>query len=234
MPLTGVSNTTPTTGTGQSGQSQAKLEEDLNRFLNLLVTQLKNQDPLDPMDSSEFTSQLVQFANVEQQIYQNANLEKMLKLQEASQTSTMVDYIGRTVEVEGKTLPLENGHAEFTYTMPSGARSATITITDENGATVLERDAETDPGKHTFEWDGLKDNGATATDGTYNVLVSGLDHNGEILKINHTVFGRVTGASAEGGYPTLTLAGDIPADLSKLISVKETRQPSTDEGSGGE
>lgn len=229
MPLTGVSDSATTTGTGQSGQSQAKLEEDLNRFLNLLVTQLKNQDPLDPMDSSEFTSQLVQFASVEQQIYQNANLEKLLKLQEAGQTSTMVDYIGMTVEVEGKTLPLENGQAEFTYTMPAGARSANITITDENGVTVMKRDADTDPGKHTFEWNGEKDNGGTATDGTYNVLVSGLDHNGELLQINHTVFGRVTGASAENGFPVLTLAGDIPADLSKLISVKETKQPSTGE-----
>ena len=61
------------------------------------------------------------------------------------------------------------------------------------------------------------------------MLVSGLDHNGELLEISHTVFGRVTGASAEDGYPTLTLAGNIPADLSKLISVKETPQPSTGE-----
>ena len=64
--------------TSSSGTAKAKLDQDLNQFLNLLVTQLKNQDPLDPMDANEFTSQLVQFASVEQQIYQNANLEKLL------------------------------------------------------------------------------------------------------------------------------------------------------------
>lgn len=224
MILGGTSSATAATTNSQSGQSKAKLEEDLNRFLTLLVTQLKNQDPLDPMDSTEFTSQLVQFASVEQQIFQNSKLESLVALQQAGQTSTMVDYIGMTVEVEGKKLPLENGGAEFTYTMPSGAKSAKITITNEDGVTVLKRDAEIAPGKHKFEWDGTGDTGATLSDGTYNVLVSGLDHNGEILQISHTVFGRVTGASAEGGFPTLTLAGNIPADLGKLISVKETPQ----------
>ena len=88
MLLGGLTGTTTTVDTDtQSGASQAKLDQELNRFLNLLVTQLKNQDPLDPMDANEFTSQLVQFASVEQQIYQNSNLEKMLALQEMQRTA---------------------------------------------------------------------------------------------------------------------------------------------------
>ena len=69
-------NNDPIEGT-KSAEASAKLEDDLNRFLNILVTQLQNQDPLDPLDANEFTSQLVQFASVEQQIYQNSNLEKI-------------------------------------------------------------------------------------------------------------------------------------------------------------
>ena len=93
-------NSDPIEGT-KSAEASAKLEDDLNRFLNILVTQLQNQDPLDPLDANEFTSQLVQFASVEQQIYQNSNLEKMLNLQETSQISDMVDFIGNKVEFFG-------------------------------------------------------------------------------------------------------------------------------------
>ena len=74
-----VANANPLEGS-QSSQAKSKLDDDLNQFLNLLVAQLQNQDPLDPMDANEFTSQLVQFASVEQQIFQNSNLEKLLKL----------------------------------------------------------------------------------------------------------------------------------------------------------
>ena len=79
MPILGGVNSTPAADpNSQAAVAQKKLDEDLNRFLTLLITQLENQDPLDPMDASEFTSQLVQFASVEQQISQNSNLEKLL------------------------------------------------------------------------------------------------------------------------------------------------------------
>ena len=85
----------------KSSESSDKLEEELGRFLNLLVTQLKNQDPLDPLDANEFTSQLVAFAGVEQQIFANANLEKLLKLEQTNQISALVDFIGRFLRQRG-------------------------------------------------------------------------------------------------------------------------------------
>ena len=104
-----VANASPIEGS-QSSQAKAKLEDDLNQFLNLLVAQLQNQDPLDPLDANEFTSQLVQFASVEQQIFQNSNLEKLLNLQETSQISQMVDFINnRTLD------PVVMYMFEFTY-----------------------------------------------------------------------------------------------------------------------
>ena len=153
MLISGTTSGSTADGT-QSANSEAQLEEDLNRFLNLLVTQLKNQDPLDPMDSSEFTSQLVQFASVEQQIFQNSNLETLVELQQTNQISSMVDFIDKVVEVDGTSFPLENSAAEFTYTMPQGARSASVIIRDSSGLSVLQRDANLDAGQHTFDWDG--------------------------------------------------------------------------------
>jgi len=213
----------------KSASAEAKLEEDLNRFLNLLVTQLKNQDPLDPMDSNEFTSQLVQFASVEQQIFQNSNLEELVALGQVNQVSTLVDFIGKRIEVTGTNkFPLENGQAEFTYTMPEGAKSASIIIRDEAGLTVFEQDANLDAGQHTFDWDGTDRYGETVEDGQYSVLVSGLDHEGNLLEIGSTVFGRVTGIGVDNGVPTMFM-GDIEVPQTLVLSVKEVPQPAADE-----
>ena len=159
----------------QSGAASAKIQEELNRFLILLVTQLKNQDPLDPMDANEFTSQLVSFANVEQQIHQNANLEELIKLQQSSQIAAIVNYIGTRVEAETKHTVLEDGAAEFTYSMDENAGDVTINIKDSSGTTVFVGDGETGAGKHSFVWDGLGFAGMPQREGTYTVSVTALD-----------------------------------------------------------
>lgn len=212
----------------QSANSQAKLDTELNRFLNLLVTQLKNQDPLDPMDANEFTTQLVQFASVEQQIFQNANLEKLLKLEQTKAISSLVDFIGTTVEAEGRKVPLENGNAEFTYTMPVNASKATITITSGSGLTVFSGEADTSSGKHTFVWDGRSTSGVLQPDGAYNVLVSGLDPSGNLLNVKHTIWGRVTGANVENALASLFLGDDIQLPQEVVLSVRETKQAAAD------
>ncbi len=207
----------------RSAAAAAKNEEDLNKFLKLLVTQLKYQDPLDPMDASEFTSQLVQFAGVEQQIYANSNLEKLLALEETNQISSMVGFIGTTIEAEGRTMPLEKGKASFTYTIPAGANKATLIITNSDGLTVYKNDADTSSGKHVFNWDGISTSGATQTDGDYNILVSGTDYSGNLLEITHTILGRVTGAGVEDGVSSLFLGDNIIIGQDKLLSVRETQ-----------
>jgi len=212
-----ASTTEPTTA---SGTAKEKLDNDLNQFLTLLTTQLKNQDPLDPMDSTEFTSQLVQFASVEQQIYQNSNLEKLVSYQETNQVSSMVNFIDKKVQVDGTNLPLENGQAEFTYTMPAGAKSASIIIRDPSGLSVYEQDADLSQGEHQFTWNAQASNGGTAPDGAYQVTVTGLDNQGEILEISQTVFGRVTGIGIDNGETTLFM-GDIEVPQAKVLAVKQ-------------
>jgi len=217
-----ASATDGTEAVTKSATSKAKLDEDLNRFLNLLVTQLKNQDPLDPMDANEFTSQLVQFASVEQQIYQNANLEKLLNVQQTSQVATMVDFIGRTVESVGQEFPLENGAAKFTYDLENNAHVSTITIQNADGKTVYSADAETGSGKHEFEWDGKNNFATQQPDGSYTVTVTALDREGALQDVLHTVFGRVTGAGAENGKVSLYM-GTVVTGLDKVLAVNETK-----------
>lgn len=221
MILGAISNTVDADGGSKSATSQVKLQDELNRFLNLLVTQLRHQDPLDPLDTNEFTSQLIQFASVEQQIQQNANLEKLLNLQETSQVAFMVNFIGTTVEVTGDTVPLENGEAEFTYALGVNATDVTITIMNSSGLTVFVGQGETGVGKHEFTWDGKSASGAEQPDGVYTVVIGALERAGTLLEVEQTVFGRVTGAGVDEGAVSLFLS-DVTVSMDDVLSVKET------------
>ena len=212
----------------KAGQAKDKLDADLNRFLNLLVTQLKNQDPLDPMDANEFTSQLVQFASVEQQIYQNANLEKMLSIQQTNQVATMVDFIGNTIEAVGDQVPLENGIAKTTYELDPQAGQIpvadkiNITVQNAAGQTVYTTVGEVTPGQQEFIWDGKSNNDIAQDPGLYTVIVTALDRSGDLINTKQTVFGRVTGAGAEEGAVQLYM-GDVVTSLDKVLSISETK-----------
>jgi flagellar basal-body rod modification protein FlgD len=207
----------------QSSRAKSKLDDDLNQFLNLLVAQLQNQDPLDPMDANEFTSQLVQFASVEQQIFQNSNLEKLLNIQETSQISQMVDFIGNRVEFVSQKLPVENGSAEFTYTIPPGVRDATINIANSAGLNVYYNDASTNSGTHTFKWNGLDKNGNQLPEGIYTLLVSAKDAFDKLAGVKYTVFGTVTGAGVNDGETELFVGDDLGVDIENILSVKKPK-----------
>jgi flagellar basal-body rod modification protein FlgD len=231
MLLSGLSSSSSNVAAGtQAAADQEKLNEDLNQFLNLLVTQLQNQDPLDPMDANQFTSQLVQFASVEQQIYSNGNLEKLVDLQQTSQVSFMVDYIGTTVEAAGKTFYLEEGNpAKATYTLVDDAKEALITITDESGEVVYSASGEAGAGFHEFKWDGKDNDGIAQPEGIYSITVSALDWEDEPVDVYQTVYGRITGAGADNGEVVL-YSNDVVIPMSSILAVNETSKDPTDSG----
>jgi len=221
MIIGGSTTQTAAADDSNSAQAAAKLEDDLNRFLTLLVTQLQNQDPLDPLDANEFTSQLVQFASVEQQIYQNTNLEKMLNLQETSQISAMVDFIGNKVEFLGQKQPLENGVAEFSYVLPAGVKEATVNISNADGLNVFFAEAETTQGKHSINWDGIDKNSQQLPDGYYTVVVSAKNASGNLLDVEHLVTGVVSGAGVDDGIGKLFIGNGLTVEQDKILSVRK-------------
>ena len=212
----------------QSSQAESKLADDLNQFLNLLVAQLQNQDPLDPLDANEFTSQLVQFASVEQQIFQNSILEKLLNLQETSQIAQMVDFIGNRIEFASQKLPGEDGAAEFTYTIPAGVRDATINIANSAGLNVFYTDGDTNAGTHTFKWNGLDKNGRQVPDGVYTLLISAKDAFDKLAEIDYTVFGTVTGAGVDNGETELFIGDNLGVGVDTVLSVKKPATKATE------
>lgn len=221
MILSNISATGGIDPNSAASKDASKLGDDLNRFLSLLITQLQNQDPLNPMDSTEFTSQLVQFASVEQQIKTNANMEKLLNLQQGSQVADLVGFIGTTIEATGDKVPLENGKAQFTYDLPANTKSTTISIRNAAGLTVYTGDGDTSSGRHTFTWDGKSVGGFQNPDGAYTAIVIALDAQNKLVTAKQTVFGRVTGAGVDGGNISLFL-GDVTTSMDKVLAVKET------------
>jgi flagellar basal-body rod modification protein FlgD len=206
-------------GSTNSTTSLAKLSENLDNFLTILTTQLQHQDPLSPMDTHEFTNQLVQFASVEQGIQSNKNLESLIGLQETNIVVGAVSFMGKNVEVLGQTTKLENGSAEFFYTLPENASAAILAIFDENGTQVRFEQANTAAGRHSYIWDGTNDKGQTLPDGNYTIQVVGTNADGDQITPTYSVRGAVSGVAVDGGVPTLNLDGlDVPlANVVRII-----------------
>lgn len=224
LAVTGSSSAAGTSGTsteaGKAAASKNKLAKDLNTFLTLLTTQLKYQDPLSPMDSTQFTNQLVQFANVEQQIQANDNLESLIKLQTGNQAAMAIGYLGATVAAESASLPLQDGVASFSYQVPQEIESAMVVIRDSSGSVVYSKDAKTTLGSNTVEWDGKDNFGFPLKDGVYEVQATGTTSEGEKLQLSTAIKGTVTGITTENNAVYLSLGG-VNVELTKILGVTQ-------------
>ena len=201
-----------------SENAEQTLSDSFDTFLTLLTTQLRYQDPLEPMVSAEFTNQLVQFSQVEQSISTNSNLEKLLGYQGANQAVAAIGYIGTSVEALSNALPLVNGSATMNYVLAEKAESAKTLIYDAAGDQVRSIESPTSLGKHTVNWDGKDDNGNTLPDGAYTVVVSARDAETNLIEIATSITATVTGTQNTGAGTQL-IFGIVPIDLENVISV---------------
>ena len=144
------------------------LTENFDDFLLMLTTQLQHQDPLSPTDATEFTNQLVAFSQLEQQITQSSKIEELIALQQAAESLSAVNYLGKTVEVQSDLTLLEDGTATFAYVMPLDAVNASIAILDSTGRFITTFSADTTPGRHDAEWDGTDMQGVLQPNGAFS------------------------------------------------------------------
>lgn len=209
--MTTVSNVNNTDMASYGDRQQ--LSADFDQFLTLLTTQLKNQDPLSPMESTEFTNQLVSFSQVEQQIKINDNLEKLQALTANSQTNLGLSYIGLQVEREGSKFNLyQDTGVAMTFTLDADASAVKISVLDQDGNVVYSRDGvegEFSKGTHPFAWDGKDNAGETAAPGLYEIRVGALDASGQSIKTSTVVPGIVMGMQTEdNGTVSLIINGE--------------------------
>ncbi len=210
-----------------SGKNNASIADSFDAFLTLLTTQLKHQDPLSPLDSNQFVEQLVQFSQVEQSIKTNTQLAALLKTENTSQSLAALNYVGRTVEATGNASPLtDQGKAEFSYTMPAGAVSATIGIIDGNGSVIYAAPADKSAGKHSFVWSGTTARGNPgAPDGVYRISIAATKSDGTTLEVPTAVVARVSGVITDPSGYALML-GPLAVALSDVVAVRD-RAPGT-------
>ncbi len=203
-----------------ASSAASSLADTFDTFLMLLTTQLKNQDPLDPMKSSEFTSQLVQFSGVEQSINTNKKLEQLVQLQTSNQLNSAVAFIGKTVEVISDLLLLKDGAAKISYGLDRNAAQTIISITDQNGRAVRSVPGESDAGRHEFEWDGRDSNGVQLPDGVYRFSVVATDADEEKIDTIAASFGRVTGIEVVDNAPRINI-GELGVPFDAIFAVRE-------------
>lgn len=202
-----------------SERNSQKLADDFDSFLQLLTTQLRNQDPLEPMDANEFTNQLVQFSGVEQQIQTNSYLENLITSTQAQSVNAAVSYLGSTVRAAGVTTALSDGSASWDLVTSAGAPDSTISIFDENGQEVYTRPHEVERGESTFTWDGKDNSGVELADGIYSIRVVGNSEDGQSVPVYTAVEGEVTGIDFTGSEPILQL-GDVRVTLASVMEIQ--------------
>jgi flagellar basal-body rod modification protein FlgD len=224
-----VTFTGQATGAQRTQNSTVTLAEDFTQFLQLLTTQLQNQDPLSPMDSNEFTNQLVQFSQVEQQINANTKLDNLVALQMNNAITQSLGYVGLDVSYISAEVPLEEGvPATIKYNIPDTASVSKINIYNEEGNVVLTTDAERGVGTHEFVWDGRDFLNNPLPSGTYTVSVDSFDSQENILDTTTVVTGRVKGVEQQDGI-VHALVGDRAVPITNILNaVRPAEAPATD------
>ena len=201
-------------------------------FLKLLVEQLKNQDPLNPMESTEFTSQLAQFSSLEQLTNMNESLKYSQLYQSSINNAQAVNFIGKTVKASGNSINVKDGASnQIQFNLAGDAETVNIHIYDASDNLVKTINCGSlSNGDQSMEWDGANDGGETVSDGTYTFEVSAADAGGETIEASTYMTVGVTGVTFKEGNAYL-LAGDIEISMSDVIEVTESIDPESEDSS---
>jgi len=215
-----VTPATSTTAAGSTTQPDAmkQLSGNFSTFLTLLTTQLKNQDPTSPMDSNQFTQQLVMYSQVEQQISTNDNLKTLISQGTSNAAAMTTGYLGKKVSITNGQASLTNGSATWTYNLKATAASNQLSVTDANGKTVYTTPGQTTAGNSTFTWDGKDNNGNQLPDGAYKLIVTAADSGGNTVTSSIASAGTVTQIDMTGSAPQL-IVGNLEVGLGDIAAV---------------
>lgn len=210
--ITGYEDTTAT-----KAASEDKLGRD--SFLKMFIAQMNNQDPLNPMDISQMSSQLAQYSSLEQLLNINSNLESIEGVQNSSNRYQSIDMIGKEVLADSSTLVLDNGNAAKGLFYLGEAADCTIHILDENGVSIREIDlGALEPGNNEFEWDGFDNNKKLYKSGQFSYEVTAVNNNDDQISVEKTIKGIVTGINLSDEEPIIYV-NSTPLTMSQILNV---------------
>jgi flagellar basal-body rod modification protein FlgD len=209
-----VSGTTPLP-TSSSGSSSGSLNStagttlagNFQTFLTLLTTQLQNQNPLSPLDTNQFTQQLVQFASVEQELKTNDQLTKLVSLQQTAQSTQALTFVGKTAVVDGSTATMTNASATWDLSVPANS-NVNVTIANSSGQNVFTGSYPVSAGNNqAFTWNGKGTDGTQWPDGKYTMTATAADSAGNSVGVTTQIQGVVSSVDLTQSPPMLTING---------------------------
>jgi flagellar basal-body rod modification protein FlgD len=219
--MTPVSTTpaaTASSTTSSTTDPLSSLSSNFGDFLNLLLTQLQNQDPTSPMDANSFTSELVQFSSVEQQINTNTSLTQLIQLTQEEDVTQASGILGKQVSVNSSQIALQNGTGTVNFTAP-GPEPVSITLSDANGNVLQQANVNAAQGANSWTWDGTNSNGQTLPDGAYTVSVTGGPTGTSPTAVPFTVVGTATGVTTQNNAVNLQM-GALSVPFTAVTSVR--------------
>jgi flagellar basal-body rod modification protein FlgD len=214
-PASAATSTAPPQQTSQS--ALASLTDNYQTFLKMLTTQLQNQDPTSPMDSSQFTSELVQFAGVEQQINTNSNLTQLIQLAQGSSVEQSSQMLGKHIRATSSQLSLQQGNAQVDFNVTAPGPVA-IAVTDSNGNALYSTMVTAAQGGNSWTWNGQTSAGPTVPDGAYTVMVNAVATDGSTTALPFTIEGTATSVQ-EQGSTVLVQLGALSVNMSAVTAV---------------
>ena len=206
-------------GTTATPNALAQLGANFNQFLQLLLTQVQNQDPTAPTDTTAFTTELVQFTGVQEQVNANISLGQLIGLQQSSQVLQSASLVGKQATVAANQITLQNGSGEIQFQGTAGQQVA-IAVVDASGNPVYDANVTATTGTNTWQWNGVNNSGAQQPDGAYRIAVDTAATNGTATPVAYSVVGTTTGVSTSGTTTQLQL-GSLSVGLSALQSVDQ-------------
>ena len=219
-----TNNTANSSSSNASSTSNASLNQlagNFNSFLTLLTTQLQNQDPLSPLDTNQFTQQLVEFASVQQQVDMNTNMQTLISLQQSSEASSAMQLVGANVTLNGTSSPLTSTTPASWNLNSAGPATGNVTITNSSGTTVYTGTTSLNSGSNSYTWNGTGNTGQTWPAGQYTIAVTATGPSGQAVKVSSQVTGTVSGVDLSQSPPQLIVGGQDYA-MSAVQSVNNS------------
>lgn len=210
------------TNSSVTAQDSALAEVDFNTYLKLLVTQLENQDPLDPMDPNEMTAQIATYSQIEQQIKGNGYLEQMAAQTDMNERVLAVSYIGKEALVPSNdiTLATDGGEVDFAFELQDASAATLVQIRDEEGQLIQELEGGAAQGMNYITWDGTDNAGDTVPAGSFTVTVTATDADGKVIQNTPHSYLAVAAVEAEDDTITLILEDETRVDFTDARTVR--------------
>ncbi len=221
--MTSISGTTSSSDlAAQTASAGGTSDLDKDAFLRLLTTQLQHQDPLNPMENSEFVAQLAQFSSLEQLQGLSSGMESLYMVNMSINNAALTGLIGKDVVATGDAFHYAGeGDEVVHFDSAAAATSVTVTITNSDGVVVASKEiGAIADGEGSWTWNGKDQNGTVCPEGDYTFTVEATDANGDAVEVTELMVGRIDGMDLSSGSPMLTIEG-VPVELASVLSLEE-------------